>query len=282
MMNKIEGKFIESCKHYERYSSTPSEIAQRLYYYAQWAGCFVCNPDFYITRYNYQSFLLLYTFQGRGKLLYRNKEYILKPNSIALINCMEKHTYFPTSENEWSFCFIHFNGNQCPQLYEHIYEMGEGCLFNANNKIEKNIKDCIQNCRQKNISNEVVISKLLSNILHELLLNMQKAEQDKAALICDYIAENYSQPLTTAQLAKTFGFSRCYFSTLFKKYTGTTLHDYLLCYRLDKAKLMLAQNQHTINEIAEKTGFNDTGTFIRAFKKKEKVTPLQYKKLINF
>ena len=85
-----------------------------------------------------------------------------------------------------------------------------------------------------------------------------------------------------AYQAKAFGFSRCYFSTLFKKYTGTTLHDYLLCYRLDKAKLMLAQNQYTINEIAEKTGFNDTGTFIRAFKKKEKVTPLQYKKLINF
>ena len=280
-MHKIEGKYIESCKHYERYSNTPSTIAQRLYYYAQWAGCFVCNPDFYITRYNYQSILLLHTFHGCGKLLYRNREYILAENSIVLINCMEQHTYFPIADSDWSFHFIHFSGNQSLQLYEHIYDLGEGCIFKSNSKIENYIKECIQNCKEKTVSNEVMISKLLQEILHEILLNVQNIEQNKISLICDYIAEHYTQPLTTAQLANVFCFSRCYLATMFKKHTGTTLHDYLLCYRLDKAKILLAENRYTINEIAEKTGFNDTGTFIRAFKKKEKLTPLQYKKLIS-
>ena len=33
--------------------------------------------------------------------------------------------------------------------------------------------------------------------------------------------------------------------------------------------------------VQKKVGFNDTGTFIRAFRKKELITPLQYKKM-NF
>ena len=122
------------------------------------------------------------------------------------------------------------------------------------------------------------ISKKLSDILHETLLTMQNDESDKISLVCNYIAENYSMDLSTEKLANISCFSRCYFSTVFKKHTGTTLHDYLTCYRLDRAKEMLIDGKFSVSAIAEKTGFNDTGTFTRAFKKKEKITPLQYKK----
>lgn len=277
-MNKPEGKFIESCKHYERYLNTPSSVAQNLYYYPQWLGCFVCKPDFYIHRHHYQSILLLHTFHGSGKLQYRDREYILGEESIALINCMEPHTYFPTDDNDWSFYFIHFSGMQSTQLFELIYELGEGCVFPSNNIIENDIRKCIQYIKEKAGAAEVLLSKLLSNILHELILNVQQKEQNQISMICDYIADNCTQPLTTEMLARLSGFSRCYFATLFKKYTGTTLHDYLLCYRLDQAKILLLESQLTVNEIAERSGFHDTGTFIRAFKKKERLTPLQFRK----
>lgn len=280
-MDKPKGKFIESCTHYERYLNTPSTVAQNLYYYPQWLGCFVCKPDFYIRRHHYQSLLLLHTFHGSGKLQYRGREYTLEENSIILINCMEPHTYFPTSDNDWSFYFIHFGGLQSTQLFEHIYELGEGCLFPSNSIIENDLRKCIQCCKEKDSASEVLLSKLLSNILHELILNIRQNEQDQISLICDYIADNYTQPLTTCMLAEISGFSRCYFATLFKKYTGTTLHDYLLCCRLDKAKLLLLENRLTVAEIAEKTGFGDTGTFIRAFKKKENLTPLQFRKSLG-
>lgn len=268
----------ESCRHYERYANTPSAIAKRLYYYPQWAGCFSCNKDFYIRRQSFQSILLIQTIGGSGKLHYRDQEYILDEHNLALINCTELHTYYPVSDNEWSFRFIHFTGSQSMELYDHIYDVNEGCVFPVTKKLENYVVECVRYCKEKGVSYEVQTSKLISNMLHEILLNIQREERDKIALICDYIAENYNQPLTTKELAEVSCFSRCYFATMFKKYTGTTLHEYLLCYRLDKAKVMLMEDEYTIGEIAEKTGFNDTGTFIRAFKKKEMITPLQYKK----
>lgn len=268
----------ESCKIYERYENTPSATAQRLYYYPQFAGHFVCNPDFYIEREKWPDILIIHTSSGNGKLFYREKEYILDENNFALINCMDKCTYFPVSEDDWAFSFLHFTGMQATEMYEHIYNLNDGCVFKNNQKIKNNMEDCISLCKKRTKTYEVQISKKLNNILHETLLTIQNDESDKISSVCDYIAENFNKPLSTETLAKISCFSRCYFSTVFKKVTGTTLHDYLLCYRLDRAKEFLIENKMSINQIAENTGFNDVGTFIRAFKKKENTTPLQYKK----
>lgn len=270
--------FNESCKVYERYENTPSTAAQNLYYYPQWAGHFVCNPDFYIEREQWPDLLIIHTLSGNGKLFYREKEYTLNKNNFALINCMDKCVYFPVAKEDWNFSFLHFAGNRAADMYEHIYALNDGCVFKNNRTIENNVEDCISLCRENPHTYEVQISKKLSDILHETLLNIQNGESDKISAVCDYIAENYSQPLSTEKLANISCFSRCYFSTVFKKVTGTTLHDYLVCYRLDRAKELLIEGKLSINQIAEKTGFNDVGTFIRTFKKKENTTPLQYKK----
>lgn len=268
----------ESCIYYERYENTPSITAQKLYYYPQWAGHFICNPNFYIERFNWPDILVILTTAGSGKLFYRDKEYILDKDNFAMVNCMDKCIYFPESKENWAFSFLHFTGAQSAEFYEHIYNLNDSCVFEHNQKIEKAIEECISLCGEKGTSYEVQLSRKISNLLHEILLTMKKDESDKISMVCDYIAENYNEDLSTDKLSKISCFSRCYFSTMFKKHTGTSLHDYLTCYRLDRAKEMLINDKLPISTIAEKTGFNDTGTFIRAFKKKESITPLQYRK----
>ena len=129
-----------------------------------------------------------------------------------------------------------------------------------------------------NSESEAFVSKKISDILYALILNVRREEKDKIKDVCDYISENYEKELTTEKIAEVFSFSRCYLSTLFRKSTGTTLYDYLVCYRLNKAKTLLTESAFSVEEIAEKTGFKESGTFIRTFKRKEKITPLQYRK----
>ena len=61
--------------------------------------------------------------------------------------------------------------------------------------------------------------------------------------------------------------SKNHFSYLFRKETGHSFNDYLTEVRINKAKLLLTSPQtYTIAEIAEMTGFNDTGYFGKVFK----------------
>ena len=141
------------------------------------------------------------------------------------------------------------------------------------------VEQCMRLCGEERESREAQLSQCIANLIYDILLQAQQGEKDQIAAVCRYIAQNYDQPLTTEQLARTACFSRCYFATSFKKHTGMTPHEYVICRRLDRAKELLCGGNMTVERIAESVGFGDAGTFIRAFKRKEKITPLQYRKL---
>ena len=271
----------ESCRLYERVACTPSDLAQKLYFYPQWAGHFICNEDFSIERENYDSFLLIYTQSGSGKFFFRGEEIAASPGSLIALNCRDKHAYIPCPGKEWEFSFLHFAGLNWEAMYEYLYDLNGGCLLSQNPIHGEEMLGCISLCKTENAAREAQIAQRIHDLLYHLIFHLQKEQGDKIDFVCHYIAENYEKKLTTQFLADLCGYSRCYFSTLFKKVTGAPLHHYLLYYRLNKVKELLYTSSFSIARIAELTGFQDTGALIRAFKKKENISPLQYKKQIQ-
>ena len=269
----------ESCSFYERYENTPGERARSLYFYPQWAGRFVCLPDFFIDRLGEnKSILLLQTTAGQGTLLYRGKEHLLEAGSLVLINCREPHRYFPISTDAWDFTFLHFYGQHAEAWYDHVTAINGGCLFSFGEKTKKHLDKIIDACRTPTQMHEVVTSKIIHELLHDVILLTDRAQQGLIARVCDYITAQHKNPLSTEDISRHFGFSRTYLSTTFKNATGTSLHDYLLTQRLNAAKNLLQNSNLSVSQIAEESGFGDVGTFIRTFRAKDGITPLQYKK----
>jgi len=64
-------------------------------------------------------------------------------------------------------------------------------------------------------------------------------------------------------------------SHVFKETTGTSLMDYLLRYRLDRARELLRAESRSVSDIAYTVGFHDPGYFSRAFKKHFGYSPRQ-------
>ena len=65
----------------------------------------------------------------------------------------------------------------------------------------------------------------------------------------------------------------------FKKYTNCSLIDFLLNIRLTKAKELLVNAKKSVEEIAELCGFSSANYFGLIFKKKEGVSPINYRKI---
>ena len=90
-----------------------------------------------------------------------------------------------------------------------------------------------------------------------------------------YIGENYSEKILAERLAWHLGVGRTTLMTAFKKYTGSTLGDYLMRCRVKNAVKMLRTGKSEA-ECAEACGFGDTCNLIRSFKRCYGKTPRQY------
>lgn len=268
----------ESCIIYERYACTPGESAMELYLCPQWAGHFLCNSDFYIERQGYASVLLLYTVKGEGELFYKGQTEALHKGSLAVIDCTEAHSYRPYKEG-WEFLFVHFTGNNAQKMCRHIHSLS-GAVFNKKDEYEPRISEIISLCKEKTAAYEATVSKELINLLYDTIIGIHKDESNRIQVICKYIVRNHERKLSTTHLAEMACMSRSRFSVLFKKTVGNSPHDYLLCTRINEAKKLLVTTELSVDEIAEKVGFGDVGTFIRAFSRKERITPLKYRRNI--
>lgn len=93
-----------------------------------------------------------------------------------------------------------------------------------------------------------------------------------------YIYMNKSENITLENMAKVCHISSSYFSRLFSKEMGESFSNYISKLKIKWAKELLEQSDKSINEISEELGFNDSGYFIKIFKKYEGVTPFIYRK----
>ena len=96
--------------------------------------------------------------------------------------------------------------------------------------------------------------------------------------VVDYISENYMENITLAGLAELVNLSETGLSRLFRSITGMSCIDYVIEYRLIKAKGLLRLTDKPIIDVAYETGFNNISYFNRTFKKHCHQTPSEYRK----
>lgn len=94
--------------------------------------------------------------------------------------------------------------------------------------------------------------------------------------LLDYIDENLAGDLSLTTLGNIFYINSTYLSTLFKKYTGSNIGEYIRYKRISKAKKLITDG-YTATEAALLSGFNDYSNFARAFKKTVGVSPGKFK-----
>ena len=93
----------------------------------------------------------------------------------------------------------------------------------------------------------------------------------------EYISLNYCSEIKLGIVSETVHMSPQYFSTIFKKYTGSSFVDYVNKLRVNQAIGMLRGSNKKITHIAMECGFNNTATFNEIFRKITGKTPSQYR-----
>ena len=94
-----------------------------------------------------------------------------------------------------------------------------------------------------------------------------------------HVEENYFDKISFAELADSANISRPYLSQRFKEEVGISFSEYLLSFRLNKAKELLEREQNiSCKEVALQVGYSDYAQFTKMFKKFIGESPSDYQK----
>ena len=107
---------------------------------------------------------------------------------------------------------------------------------------------------------------------------IHKEDQEFLDKVIETIEKNITNPdLSVELLSSDLGYSTRQFYRKLKPITDKSPADIIKEYRLTMAKRLLLTKNYTIEEIMDKTGFNNRGTFYKLFSQRFGMPPRQYR-----
>ena len=127
----------------------------------------------------------------------------------------------------------------------------------------------------------MMLSSLLEQIVAIMIENVSfhfSAWDNIAEKIYTYICKNYSSPICLETLSAKFHFHENYINRLLNQNYNTSFHKLLVNLRLSQAVILLESTDLSLNEIADKVGFQNARQLTDNFKKYYHISPTIYRK----
>jgi len=219
-----------------------------------------------------------------GDLMITNNHEIHKP-SISADSIYERITIefnpalaqlFNTADFDLLNCFYNRqNGEQNRLSLNHKETSEILILFNKYETLCKNPVNCSE-ILKLNYFIELLV------FINQLFMNSKHIESGthihkKLIPVLEYIEQNLESDLSLENIEKRFYINRYYLSKLFKKWAGSTIHEYIIYKRISTAKKLIHEG-YSITEASIKSGFNDYSAFLKMFKKTVGILPKEYSK----
>ncbi len=94
----------------------------------------------------------------------------------------------------------------------------------------------------------------------------------------DYARDNIFNELLIDKMVEISGLSKNHFRNLFKKHVGMTPKAYIINEKIKEAKIVLAESDCSIKQVAEMLGYPDQYSFSKQFKSVTGYAPSIYHK----
>lgn len=143
--------------------------------------------------------------------------------------------------------------------------------------------------------------QLVKNYLEELLISFLRVQyQDSSTVpvlsflsakttdpknliesVEKYLLDNLEKPISINAICETFHYSKNYICSHFKQQTGYTIIEYFNRARIERAKELIREHNHSLSVISELLGFSSPGYFSKTFKRITGMSPQEYQRSLN-
>lgn len=229
---------------------------------------------------------LVYITKGYGYFSSQScKERKIKAGTMILLFPGEWHSYYPDPEEGWDEYWVGFRGPHIDKRVEKRFFIKEDPLhqIGLSATIIGLYEDILNYSGQEKSGYQQIISSIVLHILGSVYYK-EKNNSFTNTYVVDKInearilmKENLEQPFSPEEIAEQLGLGYSWFRRMFKEYTGISPAQYQLQQKLLRAKNLLTGTNKNISEIAYELNFENAGQFSTFFRKKEGVTPSEFR-----
>ncbi len=238
--------------------------------------------------FGYPYYQWIQTEQGAGKLVLDDEEALLAGTTGMLLLPEVPHKYYAVSEEPWIVSWITFGGFHLNRFLKTLGFASSGTFsIQDDNILQEMIFEALEQIQSTNTMKGLDSSALI----YRFLVNLYKYAHGPGAVssniqhsrlhpVVTYIERNYDKEISIEDLSDILDVSPQHFCLLFKKTLQTRPFEYLNSFRINKSKQLLVQDpEMKINEIARAVGYSNESYFSSLFKKKEGLSPRQFRRL---
>ncbi|WP_284641647.1 helix-turn-helix domain-containing protein [Paenibacillus silviterrae] len=249
----------------------------------------------------HDSYELYFFLSGDVHYLIEKKVYPLRYGDLLIMNNRELHKATFRSNATYENIVVHFDPavsealtglSDFPLLDCYVNRpQGESNLIRLSHQQLEEAQAIFHKIEQLSPESQSESGLLLTAYMIELLVlinrcfHSDKSSQDtvptdvheKLSPVLDYIDSHLDEDLSLETLERHFYMNRYYLSRLFRRSTGSTVHEYIVLKRIARAKKLLQEGSN-VTDACQQSGFNDYSNFIRMFKRFVGVPPGQYRK----
>lgn len=227
--------------------------------------------------------VLQHTISGVGTLRYENRVMKVRPGEAMLVIVPHNHRYWLEPGDSWEFFWISMHGRETLRIHEMILN-ARGPVIRLNNSTI----DRLAGCCLKLVQGQGEMPGAASAIAYEAAMalfddtfgpaEIFPASENSLARAVQYVAANLNRELDVDVLAKVAGLSRAHFSRSFTEMTGLAPAQYVLQERMKRAaKLLLANRDVPVKEVAALTGIPDNNYFAKVFRRTYGISPTDFR-----
>lgn len=196
----------------------------------------------------------------------------------------EWHTYHPDPQTGWDEYWVGFRSSYMDMLVSNGFFTTAEPVHRIG--ISTDILELFEEAISAISSERIGHMQLVSGIVLHILGLIYYKEKNRA-YSDTYMTEKINKAknlmkdtgcrLTVEEIAESVGIGYSKFRKIFREYTGTSPAQYRLHQKLAKAKELLTTSHMNIAEIAYNLKFDNPGQFSIFFKKKEGITPSEFR-----
>jgi AraC-like DNA-binding protein len=236
----------------------------------------------------FNEYQLVYITNGCGWFSSQSvkKKQRVRVGTMILLFPGEWHSYEPDTTTGWSEYWVGFRGLHIDNRVKNGFFSKEEPLHNigVSRSIVDSYEDIIRIARKEKTGYQQMISGIVLSILGSVYYKNKNSRYTDAYMVekineaCDLIKNNMENTLSQEDIAEKLGLGYSWYRRMFKEYTGVSPAQYQIGQKLLKAKELLTTTNKNISEIAYSLYFENVCQFSTLFKKKEGITPSEFRK----